>query len=343
MVSKVLRHPPLADGHPSRGEIPCSLPNLRRSRTGRCDATTPLEGEMAGRPRGCWRLDARWLRRPRTFPTACPRPCFRSRPCAAAADRALSRRRGPRGGGELSGAALRPARIAGAGSRARLRLGGGEATRCGCRSACSPSCILAVLVAAGFLGSRDPLSNPLPLTVWTLLWVGLTLVQGLFGNLWAWINPWYGPWRIVSALFGRSPSDQPLLRLPLWLGMWPAVAAVPRLRLVRAGLSGAGRSRPACLGGRPLLAFQLRHDARLRLSKTGAGAANSCRCSSAWCRVSASSSEADRRRARHISLCLPGAKLVGHAGAAVERHGFLLLALARFPSTVCRRPSSGSG
>ena len=37
--------------------------------------------------------------------------------------------------------------------------------------------ILASLIAAGFFGSRDPLSNPLPLVVWTLLWVGLTLVQ----------------------------------------------------------------------------------------------------------------------------------------------------------------------
>ncbi len=81
----------------------------------------------------------------------------------------------------------------------------------------------AVLVAAGFLGSRDPLSNPLPLIVWTLIWVGLTLVQGLFGNLWAWINPWYGPWRVVSALAGRTRSEPPPLKLPTWVGMWPAV------------------------------------------------------------------------------------------------------------------------
>jgi hypothetical protein len=82
--------------------------------------------------------------------------------------------------------------------------------------------LLAVLITAGVLGSRDPLSNPLPLTIWTLLWVGLTLVQGLFGNLWAWINPWYAPWRIVTALIGRSGGEPPF-RLPAWLGMWPAV------------------------------------------------------------------------------------------------------------------------
>lgn len=83
--------------------------------------------------------------------------------------------------------------------------------------------VFAILVAAGFFGSRDPLSNPLPLTIWTLLWVGLTLVQGLFGNFWHWINPWYAPWRIMLALLGRSRSDPPPLRLPRWLGMWPAV------------------------------------------------------------------------------------------------------------------------
>jgi len=79
--------------------------------------------------------------------------------------------------------------------------------------------VLAVLVAAGFAGSRDPLSNPLPLTVWTLLWVGLTLVQGALGNLWAWINPWYGPWRLVSAALPNVGGRT----MPAWLGYWPAV------------------------------------------------------------------------------------------------------------------------
>lgn len=76
----------------------------------------------------------------------------------------------------------------------------------------------AVLVAAGIFGSRDPLSNPLPLTVWTLLWVGLALMQGLLGNLWSWLNPWYGPCRILSRLAGSGP----IWRLPQWFGCWPA-------------------------------------------------------------------------------------------------------------------------
>jgi hypothetical protein len=79
----------------------------------------------------------------------------------------------------------------------------------------------AVLLAAGFFGSRDPLSNPLPLVVWTLVWAGLTLLQSVFGNLWSWLNPWYGPWRIASRLLGTGRGG--VWRLPPWLGCWPAV------------------------------------------------------------------------------------------------------------------------
>jgi len=81
---------------------------------------------------------------------------------------------------------------------------------------------MAVLIAAGFLGSHDPLANPLPLIVWTVLWVGLTLVQGLIGNVWHWLDPWYAPHRLLTAAI-------PALRLPPFqfparLGYWPAVA-----------------------------------------------------------------------------------------------------------------------
>lgn len=115
--------------------------------------------------------------------------------------------------------ALLPARMLERFWRGRLRLtafGDGPRTAVSLLSFAG----FAILVAAGFWGSRDPLSNPLPLTIWTLLWAGFTLLQGLFGHLWSWLNPWYGPWRIVSPLFGRgggSPS-----RLPARLRLWPA-------------------------------------------------------------------------------------------------------------------------
>jgi hypothetical protein len=73
------------------------------------------------------------------------------------------------------------------------------------------------LLAAGVAGSRDPLSNPLPLTVWTLLWIGLTLLQGLFGNVWHWIDPWYAPVRMAGRLVPK------LRAYPERLGYWPAL------------------------------------------------------------------------------------------------------------------------
>ena len=69
---------------------------------------------------------------------------------------------------------------------------------------------LALLLACGWAGSRDPLDNPLPLTVWTLWWVGFTFLCALLGNLWRHLNPW-----------GWLPLRG---RLPFRAAYWPAVA-----------------------------------------------------------------------------------------------------------------------
>ena len=74
----------------------------------------------------------------------------------------------------------------------------------------------AALLLAGWWGSRDPLSNPLPLTVWTLLWVGLTLVQGVAGDLWSWVSPWRAPGRLLSGIL--SEPGRPPRRLPERIG-----------------------------------------------------------------------------------------------------------------------------
>ncbi len=84
--------------------------------------------------------------------------------------------------------------------------------------------VMLALIGAGVLGTPDPLANPLPLTIWTLWWVGLTLLHLVFGNLWAALNPWRG----LYALLGRLPGParwvaKPPCRYPAWLGTWPAV------------------------------------------------------------------------------------------------------------------------
>ena len=65
--------------------------------------------------------------------------------------------------------------------------------------------LLLGLIVAGLTGSRDPLANPLPLSVWTLLWVGLTFAHAVLGNVWPHLNPWTALARLVRrAVRGRE-------------------------------------------------------------------------------------------------------------------------------------------
>lgn len=82
-----------------------------------------------------------------------------------------------------------------------------------------------LLVVAGFVGSRDPVTNPLPLFVWSVWWIGATFLHALFGNLWLHLNPWSGLYRLVTAAVGRrqGPVAAPL-PYPARAGYWPAAA-----------------------------------------------------------------------------------------------------------------------
>ncbi len=75
---------------------------------------------------------------------------------------------------------------------------------------------LGALVIIGLDGPRNPLSNLMPLTLWTVFWIGLATIAGFAGNLWRWINPWMGLYRLIG-------PAAPLLRLPKALGVWPAI------------------------------------------------------------------------------------------------------------------------
>lgn len=77
---------------------------------------------------------------------------------------------------------------------------------------------LVALLLIGFYGNRDPLENLLVLVVWTIIWVGVTTLSVLFGNVWAALNPWVGPVRLIRALIGRRRTGG--LNV---LGYWPAV------------------------------------------------------------------------------------------------------------------------
>lgn len=78
--------------------------------------------------------------------------------------------------------------------------------------------LLVALLSIGLSGTRDPLENLLPLFIWTVWWIGLPLLQGLVGDVWQWLNPWTGVYRLVKLAGWRS-----LVSLPQTFGCWPAV------------------------------------------------------------------------------------------------------------------------
>ncbi|WP_247743281.1 hypothetical protein [Shimia sp. R10_1] len=100
---------------------------------------------------------------------------------------------------------------------------------------------LAWLIYVGLEGPRDPLANPLPLTVWTLWWIGFVAIQGLFGDLWRWVNPWSGPVWLFRWLIGGSIG----VRYPSWLGHWVGIFSF--LALVGFVLADVAPSDPARL------------------------------------------------------------------------------------------------
>lgn len=79
--------------------------------------------------------------------------------------------------------------------------------------------LMCFVLYLGLFGPRDPLSNLMPLSFWTLGWVAAVSLAALLGNLWNWINPWTG----LARLLGLTT---PVLRLPSRLGVWPATAVL---------------------------------------------------------------------------------------------------------------------
>ncbi len=72
--------------------------------------------------------------------------------------------------------------------------------------------LLAFSIYAGFEGSRDPLANPLPLLIWTVWWILLPVASAVFGNVWHFVNPWSGPYRLL----GVQPK---LSNPPRWIAV----------------------------------------------------------------------------------------------------------------------------
>ncbi len=88
-------------------------------------------------------------------------------------------------------------------------------------TSCAAFVSFGLLLMIGFYGATDPVHNLLTLAVWAGVWIALPLACMLGGNLWAGINPWTAPVRLVRAALGRTG------RLGLArFGHWPAVAGL---------------------------------------------------------------------------------------------------------------------
>lgn len=183
---------------------------------------------------------------------------------------------------------------------------------------------MSALVVIGFIGSRDPLSNPLPLMVWTVFWVGLTLLQGVAGDLWRWFNPWYAPAHFLSYLLRRGEGD----RMPDWLGYWPAVVqffGFAWFELVYPAPDDPARLAVAVAGYfavNVMAAVAFGYEAWMQRGE----------CLSVFLRMIARlaiiEAEEDGKGRRRLAFCLPGAKLVGARALPLSGTLFLLLALS---------------
>lgn len=185
--------------------------------------------------------------------------------------------------------------------------------------------LLICLLAAGWLGSRDPLSNPLPLMVWTVFWIGLTLLQGLIGNLWWWIDPWHAPARLAAWISGRSAVWRPM---PPSFGYWPAV-------LLFAGFAWfelvyPAPDDPARLASVLSVYFLFNLGACIAFGHDDWSERGEClsvflRMIGRLGMVEAVATNPARR---HIRLCLPAAKLASSQPLPMSGALFLLLALS---------------
>lgn len=91
---------------------------------------------------------------------------------------------------------------------------------CPARLALAVSALLGALLLLGRFGPHDPLANLLPLSVWTLWWIGGLTLIGVLGLPRRRINPWSGVMRRVLNQPARSRGP---LTLPPRYGAWPGV------------------------------------------------------------------------------------------------------------------------
>ncbi len=83
--------------------------------------------------------------------------------------------------------------------------------------------LFVVVFIAALVGERSAGTNIAPTFVWIVFWVGLVPLCVLFGNVWAWLNPWRAAADFVAWTWSRARLDWDApFAYPKALGRWPA-------------------------------------------------------------------------------------------------------------------------
>ncbi|MCO5732231.1 hypothetical protein [Rhizobium sp. SSA_523] len=212
---------------------------------------------------------------------------------------------------------------------ARARSGAVAVFRFPITASSTLSClILALMVAAGFLGPRDPLLNPLPAFIWTMFWVCLPLLHGLLGPLWTAINPWSGPLALLRRLTGSRLGRIRVRRLPARSGF--AIAILQFFAFAWFELIDPAPSDPARLAAAVLLYWLVNGFAMLLFGERQWRAR--AEPFSIFFALVGRCAPLAYRRCRdgrcQILLCFPGHRLLSLPPLPVSGVAFVLLALA---------------
>lgn len=94
---------------------------------------------------------------------------------------------------------------------------------CHCFLQCCSVALLFLVIAAGYLGSQNPLMNLAPTFIWINWWIGVSLASALLGNFWPWINPWASLFDLLAHGLNKcGVTIKSRILIPRWFGLFPA-------------------------------------------------------------------------------------------------------------------------
>jgi hypothetical protein len=83
--------------------------------------------------------------------------------------------------------------------------------------------LFVIVFLAALVGERSVGTNLAPTFIWVIFWLGLVPLTIVFGNVWAWLNPWRAAADLVAWCWRRARLEwEPPFTYPERLGRWPA-------------------------------------------------------------------------------------------------------------------------